>query len=216
MYAYCFNNPVNDIDANGTWSWKNFFKGLGKVLLGAAIVGFVAVGTALTAGGLAAVLGASTVLINGVIAAGAIGGLTFGGMSILTQGITNGFDNLNLGTVAIDTFTGAAFSSLGVVGMGASFSTKTLVGLGMTGISGISAILNGINEGDSFDKIYNNTKQSMALTLVYQTIILGFSAFSSNKVSKNLFKRFIIGVNNTPILKSFLTQLFKGFTKLFK
>lgn len=33
LYAYCNNNPVMNVDPDGTWSWKTFWKGLALVAI---------------------------------------------------------------------------------------------------------------------------------------------------------------------------------------
>ena len=38
LYAYCNNNPVMNVDPNGTWSWKKFWRGIGAVVIFAAAV----------------------------------------------------------------------------------------------------------------------------------------------------------------------------------
>ena len=37
LYAYCTNNPVMNIDPNGTWSWKKFWKKTEEWVANAAI-----------------------------------------------------------------------------------------------------------------------------------------------------------------------------------
>ncbi len=79
LYAYCFNNPVNDSDTTGNWSWKKFWKAIGKIFtavtaivlavttFGAGIpllMGIVA-GVTLVAGVLTAVDGIATLIEAG-------------------------------------------------------------------------------------------------------------------------------------------------------
>ena len=63
LYAYCFNNPVNDIDKNGNWSWRRFWKG---VLVIAVVV--VAVTITVATAGAGSVAG--SIIAGGIISAG--------------------------------------------------------------------------------------------------------------------------------------------------
>ena len=63
LYAYCFNNPVNDIDENGNWSWKRFWK---AVLVIAVVV--VAVTITVATAGAGSVAG--SIIAGGIISAG--------------------------------------------------------------------------------------------------------------------------------------------------
>ena len=66
LFAYCFNNPVNMVDEEGTWpSWAT------KVLIGVAVIAVCAVVTVATGG-----TGAG---VAGFIAAGALKGAVVGG-----------------------------------------------------------------------------------------------------------------------------------------
>ena len=88
LYAYCTNNPVMNIDPNGTWSWKKFWKNVGKVAIGVAAIAAVAGGIALTivTGGIA-----------GAIIGGALIGLGSAALSNMASQIkTVGWDNVDL------------------------------------------------------------------------------------------------------------------------
>jgi RHS repeat-associated protein len=37
LYRYMGNDPINSIDPFGTWSWRGFFKGVGKAIVGVAV-----------------------------------------------------------------------------------------------------------------------------------------------------------------------------------
>ena len=105
LYAYCGNNPVMRVDENGTsfWDW----------LLGAAIV-VAAIALTVVTAGLAAPVSAAVgggllgAIVGGAVA-GAVGGAITGfAFSVASQGIANGFNNINWGQVGIDTIVGMA------------------------------------------------------------------------------------------------------------
>ena len=52
LYAYCNNNPVMNVDPDGTWSWSKFWKGVGRIALG---VGAIVAGAMVLASGVAGV-----------------------------------------------------------------------------------------------------------------------------------------------------------------
>ena len=54
LYAYCFNNPVNDIDENGNWSWRRFWKAVAVIVVTAVAVAVTVAtfGTGFVTGGL--------------------------------------------------------------------------------------------------------------------------------------------------------------------
>ncbi len=146
LYCYCLNNPVNDFDENGCWSWKSFWKIIGCIVL-VAVVTAVSVATA---GAFAAVLGASTAVISAVATGAAIGGLVAGTFEIINQATTFGIENMNVGSVAIETIAGAAFGALtGAGSVTTSSSVRIATRTGKVAVSGISTLLHGINEGKS-------------------------------------------------------------------
>ena len=109
LYAYCGNNPVMNIDPEGTWSWKKFWKGLAILAIGIVAVAAVAAITALSGGSFGAVL------------VGAAIGATVGfGTSIGAQLAMTG--TVNFGQVLVDTVVGGVLgafggSAIGQVGM---------------------------------------------------------------------------------------------------
>ena len=64
LYAYCFNNPVNDIDENGNWSWKRFWKAVAVIVVTA-----VAVAVTVATFGTGSIVGGA--IVAGTVAAGA-------------------------------------------------------------------------------------------------------------------------------------------------
>lgn len=57
LYAYCNNNPVMNVDPEGTWSWGKFWEGVGRIALG---IGAVVAGALVLASGVAGVAMAIT------------------------------------------------------------------------------------------------------------------------------------------------------------
>lgn len=124
LYAYCGNNPVMRTDSQGTNWWTDFWNSLaGKIIGTILVVAAIVVVSVLTAGVGSAVAGA---LGGGLIASivggavgGAVSGLIFGaGFSIINQGASNGYANIDWGQVGIDAAIGAASGAI----LGAAFA----------------------------------------------------------------------------------------------
>lgn len=56
--------------------------------------------------------------------------MIFGGLNILGQGFSKGFNKLDIGSVAIDTFTGAIYGALSGRASGATIGTKIAIAVG--------------------------------------------------------------------------------------
>ena len=120
LYAYCNNNPVMNVDPEGTSWWSKFWRTIAVVGLAALVVGAIAAITFVTGGAVAPIL----------IGAG-IGFATSGVISGITQFVTTG--NIDWAQLVVDMAFGAvtgAFggSTLGILGM-------TVAG-GATGFAG--------------------------------------------------------------------------------
>ena len=121
LYAYCGNNPVMGYDPYGTWDWGKFW---GALIMAVSAVS-LSVGIALCATGVGAPVG--TVLIGA-----GIGGIFGSTGSAITQGIQNGWNNIDWGQVAIDgsagLLTGALLASpVGGVVTGIAVGAVTFV-----------------------------------------------------------------------------------------
>jgi RHS repeat-associated protein len=113
LYAYCFNNPVNMQDEDGTWpKWVGTAL---KITAGVAIIAGLAVATVATGGAAAVICGAA---LSGAIAGGAsgavfgaVGGaISGGGWQGALDGAANGFLT---GTI-IGGITGAASAGINI------------------------------------------------------------------------------------------------------
>ncbi len=120
-----------------------------------------------------------------VVGAAAIGGLVMGGLSIVGQGISNGFDDINIGTVAIDTFTGAAYGAItGAVGAGAGLGSKVLGAAGKVALATTSAGLHGLNEGKNWSSITNDVGTAFIVnTILQSSFVAGGAILSKLNVS---------------------------------
>ena len=159
LYAYCGNNPVMNVDPTGTWDWGAFW----NLIAGIAIVVTAAVISVATAGLAAAAFGvAGTAMASAMMAGAAVGSLALGAASIGSQLIVNGYGNINLGTVAIDSIVG------GVTGMltGASFATSdalSIVGLRIAkvGVRTIGTLFHGFNERIPQNEVFKYVGQTL-------------------------------------------------------
>ena len=90
LYAYCMNNPVNDLDAEGDAS---FWKKLAAAVAVVAVVAVVAAVVAVTAGTATPLCAAATVLVGAAKGAvvGAVTGAVVGGVSGAVQGGIEGY-----------------------------------------------------------------------------------------------------------------------------
>ena len=136
LYAYCGNDPINRYDPTGH-SWESFWNGVGGKIVGTVLVVAAMVAlTIVTAGVGTAVAGALGGGFLAAVAGGAVGGAISGaifgvGISMISQGISNGYSNIDYGQVAIEGLigmvsgaaTGAIFAGLGR-GLGLLGKTK--------------------------------------------------------------------------------------------
>ena len=113
LYAYCVNNPINFTDENGHawWDWLvSIFVAI-AVIVAIVVVSVVTagIGTAIAGalgGGVAATIFGSA--IGGAITGAITGAIMSFGISVISQGLTVGYSNINWGQVGIDTLIGAA------------------------------------------------------------------------------------------------------------
>lgn len=148
-----------------------------KVIGAIGIVIGVTALTVVTAGAAAYLLGASAAMIGTVTTGAAIGGLVAGGLEIGVQIYENGIDGMNLGAIAIESFSGAAYGAItGVAGT----TTSAALRLGMRGarvaLGGLSTALHGINDGHSAAQVLSNVGISIGFGLLLQGAFAGLDA----------------------------------------
>ena len=189
------------IDENGNawWHW----------LLGGLLVLAITVVTAGVAGiaaaGIGAALGVGTSLVNGAVIGAAIGGLIVGGSELIGQGIETNWQTLDFGALAIETFTGAAYGAIaGVAGSTTSAGLRLGMRAARVGLSGLNALLHGINNGDSFSSILLNTAISIGGAIIIQgglygvdylrgyTTTINIMAIAMDKIIKYGIKEMIV------------------------
>ena len=118
LYAYCGNNPIMYTDSEGTSWWTDFWNSIaGKIVGTILVVGAVVVVSVLTAGVGAAVTGALGGGIAATIVGGAVGGAVSGmiigaGASIVSQGVNDGYGNIDWGQVGIAVISGAVLGAV--------------------------------------------------------------------------------------------------------
>lgn len=159
LYAYCGNNPVMRTDATGCLpQW------LGWLLTGLILVG-LAVATVFTFGAAAPITGIAAAMVVGATIGATVGFAA----SIVTQGIVNGWDNINSWQVFTDTVIGGVGGALS----GAASTTASIgIRLGLKGaqvaLSGAGAAIDGIIEGKSPSEILRKVGISIAIGILIQ------------------------------------------------
>ncbi len=187
LYAYCNNDPVNKVDPTGTWSWKKFWA---AVVFSLSVVAVV-VGAALVILGVGAGVG-------GVLIAAGIGGLVGMGGSAISQGVSNGWDNIDWGVVAIDGAAGFATGALLASPLG-PVATGALVGV-------VSFVQSAGTDLYKSNGNWNNVNWEKAVTFgVINGILAGVSkSFIKNTSLQSNF------VNSLPWVKAASTAAYSG------
>ena len=119
LYVYCENNPVMDIDPDGSWSWKRVFKAVAIVAVAAVVVA----ATVVTAGAASVV---TTAVVGATVAASA---------SVFEQAVIEdkSFSEVNWGKVGVEALAGAVTSVIPGSGIAAS-AGRALVGSLITNV----------------------------------------------------------------------------------
>ena len=167
LYIYCLNNPVNDIDSTGNWSWKKFWETLVTIVVSVAVV--VAITTVTVASG-----GSSFVVLMGA----GLGSVSSGISSVISQ-VASG-NNFSFSQLLIDMSFGAITGAIGGSNFGlfgvtvgntlSGFASSVVsdcvqgekVNWGKAGISAIASLISGLVSGAGAQNgITDYTKQLM-------------------------------------------------------
>ena len=165
LYAYCANNPVMNVDPTGTWSWRGFWNVLAAVAIVAAVTALTVVTAGAATVAIAGAIGASALTTAAVtatvVATTAVCGVIGGVGEIVTQAIDKGIDNINLGSVAIKSFTNAADGALVAGSVFTGVGGKLLIANARFTLTSIMTNLYGMSEGWSKEAIQENLNWSL-------------------------------------------------------
>lgn len=194
LYAYCNNNPVSNVDANGNkwWHWV-----VGIVLVAATTVAMVA-----TAGLAATVIGVSSSVATAMMVGAGIATATAGIVNLGIQA-SQGVEEFNLGSLMVDML----FS--GTVGMIAA---------------GVGAAIGGYSIGakTATQLLIHRGMQAGANVLISSTAYIFSSAISGEEVTLDglifaSFGGFVSGVTfnwgTVPALGLMIGLEFTGYTR---
>ena len=197
LYAYCNNNPVMNIDPTGTWSWRGFWNVLAAVAIVAAVTALTVVTAGAATVAIAGALGASALTIAGatatVITTAATLGLIGGISEIVTQSMDKGIDNINLGSIAIQSFASAADGALFAGSLFGGASGKLLLGgLRIATAMGL-AHLYGLSEG--YDQNQIEDRVNSAMLGAFMGVAFSFVKPSSGSIISFVVQPIISGRN---------------------
>ena len=180
------------VDPDGTWRLPKWLKSTLKVVAAVAVVAACTALTVVTAGVAAYALGASAAMIGTITTGATIGGLVAGGFEIFSQIYEKGIDGINLGSVAIESFSGAAYGAISGV---ASTTTSAALRLGMRGarvaLGGLSTALHGINEGNSFGTIMSEVGKTIGKGIFVQGIF-AVADVRTGKLSSTILQNYAL------------------------
>ena len=137
LYVYCFNDPINATDSTGAMpDW------LAWLLTGITLVGLATL-TVLTFGAAAPITGVAALMVVGATAGAFIGT----GISIVSQGIRNGWNNISATQVFRDCLGGAVAGAISAIPTGGG-----IIGyLGAFGLGGLASVAGGAISGTVTD-----------------------------------------------------------------
>ena len=191
LFSYCANNPVMGYDPTGTFNWGNVFKAAAIVVAVTAAVALVVA----TAGAAAVAAGAVSATVAAAATTGAVvGGFVAGTAEIVSQCVTVGSDNLDMGAIAIESFTGALHGAIdGVSSTFASVGVRIGCKVGKVAVSGIGALLHGVNKGETASNVLSSMALSMAGATALQGALVGVDCYVGNLSNDLLSQKFIEG-----------------------
>ena len=194
LYAYCNNNPVMNVDPNGTWSWKKFWRGV-VVVVGAAAAVVVTVCT-LGAGSVAGamIIGATVAAAGNLFNQTVIQGKSFGqvdynqvAFSAIVGGVSSGFGLLG---ATIVSFGAGVVESLA---SGDDWKTALTNGLGMAATAFVAGM---ITRGFGMVKIQGLSKSS----------VLNQKAFLNSLGNAALFDYSLVTNNNQGLINYIVSK----------
>ena len=199
LYAYCGNNPVMRVDANGNawWEWL-----LGALIIVAALaLTFVTAGLAAPIS--AAVGGGLLGAVVGGAVAGAVGGAITGfAFSVASQGIANGFNNIDWGQAGWATLKGAIFGAIvGGLGGGLKYARAASY-LKSNGVENAKDILK------TFKGIPSVKTSHGTIAYRYYDGINAFQKgrFLTNALTSNPVQDLVLYNNNATMVSKFVIQ----------
>ena len=218
LYTYCGSNPVMRIDPTGGSSLTKWFKDKvidpvvnwvdehSELLITVVVIVAVVALTIATAGLAAPVAGMFGSALLGSIAAGAvvgaIGGAIMGaGISIVSQGLSNGYGNIDWGSVGKEAFIGAVTGAvLGGIGGGighgvkAAMAARTAASAERAGVAaknavslrGMTAYEKGLMGEEHVSKVTGLIKTKEGIDFVGREILPDFVGKNALHESKNV------------------------------
>ena len=222
LYAYCFNNWVNDTDPEGEWSWDKFWKTLAVVVVAVAVVAVVAAATIATGGAALiavatfAVVNTASQLVSDVINFAATGewnsgweeyvGAFVGGMVGGVVFVASGF---NLGyTFAAMSGTQALFTDLLTNATGRTDYSVAEI-LGHTALSAGIGFIGGRVFGGT--KVPGVTKGRNSMMAVWKSGLTKLKNGTAITMSTNVMKKGFTGVTTMRLTATGLKTVFDWF-----
>ena len=196
LYAYCGNNPVMNIDPEGTWSWF----AVGVI---AAIVTFAVVGVVLTV--------ASGGVAGAVIGGAAMGFATSAAADLSSQVSTNGWDNVDYMQTLKEGGIGAA---IGAVSGLFSFGASTIASTAGKSLGSAIGQASHIGSGIKFGKVFGESALSTLGSGIGNVVgSIAGATFGEYSAKKYFGKNYSFESDFDDTVKGELPGLIKTFIK---